>query len=61
MARIGDLRLDGDDVLEALSECNARTNYERKLTADGITLAHLIADVVIERIQAGLARKDGER
>ena len=56
----GTLHVNGDDVLDALTECSARTKYERVLNSYGETLANLIAEQVFTTLLARLSQKPSE-
>ena len=52
----GTIQIDGDDVLEALTEKN-RTTYERVLNSDGETLADLLTEYVMVALVGRLQEK----
>jgi hypothetical protein len=51
----GEIKVSGDDVYEALTECNRAGNYERVLNNEGHKLAELIAKRVLAILQAKLS------
>lgn len=55
----GEIKVSGDDVIEALTVCNYATNYERILNDDGHKLADLIADKVLAILGQKLIQKGG--
>lgn len=53
----GTMTIDGDDVLNALSESNARTKFNRVLNSEGEILADLIAERALAEVLKRLGTK----
>lgn len=54
----GTFEINGQDVVAALTERAARTNFELRLNRDGERLAALIAAQVMERITKAFDAED---
>lgn len=54
----GTFNVSGDDVVEALTEQCATTNYERRLNDDGERLADLIAERLMQKLLERLSKKE---